>query len=58
MGNLAVDHGEIRIDGIDRRDIAYLPQQIEIDRAFPMQVLDLVALGLWRKTGAFARVGE
>ncbi|HKJ63659.1 MAG TPA: metal ABC transporter ATP-binding protein [Hyphomicrobiales bacterium] len=57
MGNLAVDHGEIRIDGIDRRDIAYLPQQNELDRAFPIQVLDLVALGLWRRTGAFARVG-
>ena len=58
MGNLAADHGEIRIDGIDRRDIAYLPQQNEIDRAFPMQVLDLVALGLWRRTGAFGSVGE
>lgn len=58
MGNLAVDHGEIRIEGIDRRDIAYLPQQAEIDRAFPMQVLDLVALGLWRRIGAFSRAGE
>ncbi len=58
MGNLPVNHGEIRIDGIDRRDIAYLPQQNELDRAFPIQVLDLVALGLWRRTGAFAHVGR
>lgn len=56
VGALRIDEGRIVIDGIDRRDIAYLPQQNELDRAFPMQVLDLVALGLWRRVGAFRRV--
>lgn len=58
MGAMPVNHGEIRIAGIDRRDIAYLPQQSELDPSFPMQVLDLVSLGLWRRTGAFRRVCE
>ena len=33
--------------------IAYLPQQAEIDRSFPITVLDLVALGLWHRIGMF-----
>ena len=51
--------GEIRcLDGrIDRpagaAAIAYLPQAGEIDRAFPLSVLDLVAMGLWRRLGAW-----
>ncbi|MDQ0315033.1 zinc ABC transporter ATP-binding protein AztA [Amorphus orientalis] len=56
VGALRIDDGLIRIEGIDRRDIAYLPQQNELDRAFPIQVLDLVALGLWRRVGPFRRV--
>lgn len=58
MGAMPVDHGELTITGIDRRDIAYLPQQAELDRSFPMQVLDMVALGLWRRIGAFRQVAE
>ncbi|WP_019905608.1 ABC transporter ATP-binding protein [Methylobacterium sp. 77] len=50
--------GEIRcLDGrIDRPDldgIAYLPQAAEIDRSFPLSVLDLVAMGRWRRLGAW-----
>ena len=39
------------------RDIAYLPQVAEIDRSFPVSVYDLVAMGLWRRIGAFGAVG-
>jgi len=35
--------------------LAYLPQQSELDRSFPVQVQDLVALGLWSKRGIFKR---
>ncbi|MGC4389209.1 zinc ABC transporter ATP-binding protein AztA [Agrobacterium sp. M50-1] len=35
--------------------IAYLPQQSELDRSFPAQVRDLVALGLWPKRGLLGR---
>lgn len=50
--------GRIELVGIDRRDIAYLPQAAEIDRSFPITVLDLVSLGLWRRIGAFRRIGR
>src|SRR5690625_4368702 len=35
--------------------LAYLPQQSELDRSFPVQVQDLVALGLWSRRGIFKR---
>ncbi|HEY8275633.1 MAG TPA: ABC transporter ATP-binding protein [Methyloceanibacter sp.] len=50
IGELKPLEGHIQL-GIDRRDIAYLPQQIEIDRSFPISVNDCVALGLWRNIG-------
>ncbi len=33
--------------------VAYLPQAAEIDRSFPLSVLDLVAMGLWRPLGGW-----
>ena len=35
--------------------MAYLPQHSEIDRHFPAQVRDIVALGLWPKRGMLGR---
>ncbi len=37
--------------------IAYLPQQSQIDRRFPIAVADLVALGTWARTGALRALG-
>jgi zinc/manganese transport system ATP-binding protein len=34
-------------------DIAYLPQSDEVDRSFPIGVAEFVALGAWRRFGAF-----
>ncbi|MER2264004.1 metal ABC transporter ATP-binding protein [Methylobacterium oxalidis] len=42
-----------RIDR-DRGAIAYLPQADEIDRSFPLSVLDLASMGLWRRLGPWA----
>src|SRR5262249_41990389 len=42
---------------LDMRDIAYLPQVADIDRSFPINVYDLVAMGLWRHVGPFGAVG-
>jgi zinc/manganese transport system ATP-binding protein len=39
------------------RDIAYLPQIADIDRSFPINVYDLVAMGLWRRVGLFGAIG-
>ena len=41
--------GKIDLHGLSHRDIAYLPQQIDIDRSFPISVFDCVAMGLWRE---------
>ena len=58
VGSLAPLGGEIRLTGIETSEIAYLPQQSEVDRSFPITVFDMVAMGMWRKTGAFRRFGR
>jgi zinc/manganese transport system ATP-binding protein len=49
------DHqGRIVRDPAQR--LAWLPQAAAIDRGFPMQVQELVSLGLWHRTGAWRRL--
>jgi zinc/manganese transport system ATP-binding protein len=50
--------GTIDLDGLDNRDIAYLPQTVDIDRSFPISVFDFVGTGLWRATGFFGGMGK
>jgi zinc/manganese transport system ATP-binding protein len=50
--------GSIDLGGLDIRDIAYLPQSVDIDRTFPISVFDLVGTGLWRTTGLFGGMGK
>jgi zinc/manganese transport system ATP-binding protein len=50
--------GAIDLGGLDIRDIAYLPQSVDIDRTFPISVFDLVGTGLWRTTGFFGGMGK
>jgi zinc/manganese transport system ATP-binding protein len=50
--------GSIGLDGLDARDIAYLPQTADIDRSFPISVFDFVGTGLWRATGLFGGMGK
>ncbi|MEM6466394.1 MAG: zinc ABC transporter ATP-binding protein AztA [Pseudomonadota bacterium] len=57
-GALAPLEGRIDVPGLTREEIAYLPQQSEIDRSFPITVVDLVAMGLWREIGAFGRLSK
>lgn len=45
--------GKVTLGGCRRTDIAYLPQIAEVDRSFPMPVFDFIAMGLWRRRGAF-----
>lgn len=56
MGLLKADTGKVVWQGLQRKDIAYLPQQSEIDRSQPMTVFELAALGLWYEIGFFGRV--
>ena len=53
VGELAPLEGQI---DVHVNGIAYLPQQSEIDRAFPITVADLVAMGLWSHIGPFGVV--
>ena len=55
-GALSPLEGQVHIDGFRDEEIAYLPQQSEIDRSFPISVVDLVAMGLWHEIGAFGRL--
>lgn len=48
--------GRIEHAGCGVREMAYLPQIAEIDRSFPATVLDMVALGLWKKRGLLAAI--
>ncbi|TXN23273.1 ABC transporter ATP-binding protein [Methylobacterium sp. WL9] len=52
VGEVRVLEGRIE-RGAAAGAIAYLPQAAEIDRDFPLSVLDLVAMGLWRRLGAW-----
>jgi len=52
-GVLSPFEGRIVIESSVRNRIAYLPQQSEIDRSFPVTVRDMVAMGLWRRIGSF-----
>jgi zinc/manganese transport system ATP-binding protein len=53
VGELKPLGGGLEVPGLAKRDIAYLPQMVEIDRSFPISVFDCVAMGLWREIGAW-----
>ncbi len=50
--------GRIERNGVRPQDIAYLPQVAEIDRSFPINVYDMVAMGLWHRKGLFGGIGR
>ena len=58
VGMLKPFAGHIDLAGLSPHDIAYLPQAAEIDRTFPINLYDLVAMGLWRRTGVFGGIGR
>lgn len=58
VGILKPLSGAIEISDLDIRDIAYLPQTVDIDRSFPISVYDFVGTGLWRSTGFFGGMGK
>jgi zinc/manganese transport system ATP-binding protein len=52
-GLLRPTSGRVTCSALLRNRVAYLPQQTELDRDFPMTVAELVALGLWHTIGAY-----
>ena len=57
VGTLKPLEGHIRLRG-PASGIAYLPQAAEIDRSFPLSVYDLVAMGLWSRSGLFGSISR
>ena len=39
------------IEGLCPNTVAYLPQQTQLDKSFPLTVFELVVMGLWAKLG-------
>jgi zinc/manganese transport system ATP-binding protein len=56
VGVLKPFAGRIERGELEPQDIAYLPQAAEIDRSFPINVYDMVAMGLWRRAGLFGGI--
>ncbi len=58
IGLLAPLSGRIEFGSLKREEIAYLPQVADIDRSFPINVYDMVAMGLWHSIGLFGGVNR
>ncbi|MFN4166408.1 MAG: metal ABC transporter ATP-binding protein [Ferrovibrio sp.] len=58
VGQLPVADGSIERGPLKPRDIAFLPQQASLDRAYPISVLEVVLLGHWQRVGAFGHIGR
>ncbi|MBB3592214.1 zinc/manganese transport system ATP-binding protein [Rhizobium sp. BK529] len=57
MGELRPVEGRVE-HLMQRTDFGYLPQAAEINRRFPISVVDTVLLGSWRQAGAFGRIAK
>ncbi len=56
-GEVPLRAGRIDIVGAEA-GLAYMPQQADLDRDFPISVGDVVAMGLWRRIGFHRRIGK
>lgn len=57
LGLLPLSAGRVMLH-LPRQQIGYLPQQLEIDRDFPITVRDCALLGAWPAAGLLARVPD
>ena len=53
MGVLQPSAGRVVVHGARTHELGWLPQAGELDRGFPITVLELVAMGAWRRNGAW-----
>jgi zinc/manganese transport system ATP-binding protein len=56
VGLLPPRTGSVRLPAPPEEIVGYLPQRPEIDRRVPLSCIELVTLGLWRRTGTFRSV--
>ncbi|WP_036263356.1 metal ABC transporter ATP-binding protein [Methylocapsa aurea] len=57
-GALSPFSGAVVLPRAKRREIAYLPQAADIDKSFPINVFDVVAMGLWKRCGLFGGISR
>lgn len=50
--------GQIDFNDLLPSEIAYLPQVSDVDRSFPLSVMDVVLLGHWPRNGAFRGISK
>ncbi len=58
LGLVPLQTGEIQKFSLKYKDIAYLPQQTEIDRTFPLTVNDVIAFGACQTKGFFKEINQ
>jgi zinc/manganese transport system ATP-binding protein len=56
IGDIKVSEGRIS-HKLKRTEFGYLPQAADINRRFPISVLETVLLGAWKTAGAFGNIG-
>jgi zinc/manganese transport system ATP-binding protein len=58
VGTLRPLQGRIEFSTGPGARMAYLPQAADLDRTFPVSVYDLVAMGLWSRSGLLGGIGR
>lgn len=58
LGQIPLDSGQVIMQNMTHKDIAYLPQSHEIDNLLPLTVEDVVLLGTWYEMGMLAAVSK
>ena len=48
--------GAVKLIDLNQGDVAFLPQQTQLDASFPISVLDTVCMGCWRQAGLFRSI--
>ena len=48
--------GTISMTAVETADMAFLPQQTQLDASFPISVLDTVCMGCWGRAGLFRSI--
>ncbi len=57
IGDIKLSEGTIT-HALKRTDFGYLPQAADINRRFPISVLETVLLGTWKTAGAFGSISK
>ncbi len=57
-GILPVFEGSIEFGVITRNDMASMPQAADMQREFPINVMQMVCSGFWQQTGGFGKISK